>query len=408
MTVKFHEKNVSIYGEIQVSEGTPIATVAADAIAVTTLEGSVVRETEAFEYLGDSLSRDEITTLKDESGEVNFESFMPHLGALDVGLAVDDAPYSKFFRACGGEVTVDGGTGIVTVTNSTISNKLLTLDYHKASPEATGGDDKRWQFSDCRGGIDISFEAGSRIQLAFKFMGNYSNVGNPSMETAVIPDFGSQKFDIASVVRLQNMQTSTIRQLLGTEASVAIANIADAAGTVTVDTSAVHGYVTGERVTIAGTTSFDEVDVEITVVDTDTFTYLSALSGAPETTGTTTRTAGIAENMCVNGINATNFFGFNYERFLLTCQEGFTKTGVPTDVVVTMLEDEVGGTDFDPEANIENFYEITFKYGTAAGKYVTLFWSKVQLADVKEAKVASYFGKEVTLRNIEHTTITFS
>ena len=73
-----------------------------------------------------------------------------------------------------------------------------------------------------------------------------------------------------------------------------------------------------------------------------------------------------------------------------------------------MLEDEVGGTDFDPEANIENFYEITFKYGTGAGKYVTLFWSKVQLADVKEAKVASYFGKEVTLRNIEHTTITFS
>ena len=405
MTIKFSEKNVSVYGKLQTVEGTPVNPAATDALAATTLEGTVNRETEAFEYLGDDLSRDEVTTLKDTSGEITIESFMPHLGALDTGLAVADAPYSQWFQACGGEVTVDGGTGVVTVTNANTSNGLLTIDYHKASPEATDDKDKRWRFLDCRGMVDVTFEAGSRIKLTFKYFGNDSA---PTMETGVTPDFGSQKFNLASVVRLANMQNSTISELLGTEPAFTISNIADAAGTVTVDTSAVHGYVTGEKVTISGTTNFNETDVTITVVDTDTFTYESASTGTAETAGSVTRTVGAPKNMCVNGINAANFFGFNYDRYLLTCQEGFTKTATPTDVSVTMLEDEVGGTDFDPDANIEKFYEINFKYGTEAGKYITLAWTKVQLADVKDSRVASYFGKDLTLRNIGKSSIIFS
>lgn len=404
MTAKFHETDVAIYGKAQITEGTPIQPANTDALAATVLEGTVQRETEAFEYLGDSLSRDELTTLKDTFGEITIESFLPHLGALNPALTVAESPYSQFFLSCGGNVTIDGA-GIVTVANNVAVNSLLTLDYHKASPEATGGKDKRWRFSDCRGMFDLAFEVGSRIKLNFKYMGNDSD---PSMETAVSPDFLNQKFNIASVVRLQNMQGSTIREILGTEPSFTIGNIAESGGTITVDTSSPHGYINEEKVTISGTTNFNETNVTITVVDVDTFTYTSTNSGLAETSGTVIRTVGVPVNMCVNGISAPNFFGFKYDRYLLSCQEGFTKSATPTDVTVTMLEDEVGGTDFDPDANIEKFYEVEFKYGTGDGKYITLFWNKLQLANVKDSKVATYFGKELTLRNIGNSSIIFS
>lgn len=70
-----------------------------------------------------------------------------------------------------------------------------------------------------------------------------------------------------------------------------IANISDAAGTVTVVTADAHNFVTGDIVDIADTTNFDESDVTITVVNVTTFTYTSTSTGAAETTGTVPTTA---------------------------------------------------------------------------------------------------------------------
>ncbi len=78
--------------------------------------------------------------------------------------------------------------------------------------------------------------------------------------------------------------------------TAAINSISDAAGTVTVDTKAVHGLTTGDEVTITNTTNFNEANVTITVTDTDTFTYTSSKSDTTETAGMVIRGIGVADN----------------------------------------------------------------------------------------------------------------
>lgn len=406
MTVKFHEKNVSIFGDLQVSEGVPVLPSATDVMAVTELTADVTRETEAFEYLGDSLSRDEITTLKDTFADIQASTLMPMLGILDTGLAVDDAPFSKWFQACGGFVTVNGGTGEVQVSNGADSDDQLTIQYRKSSSEVSQANTQKvYEFFDCRGSVDIDFEAGSRATLGFKFLGNDSV---PTMETEIVPDFGQQTTNVASVVRLQNMQTATIQEILGTEGIRALSNIVGDGTTVTVDFGTSHGLINGDEIKVENTTAYDTTLKIVTVVDDDTVTYLDTVSAAAETSGDVTLTAHSIQIMCVNSVSLPNFFGFDYSRFLLTCQEGFTKAGVPTDVTITVLEDEAGGTDFDPEANIEKKFQVILKYGTGVGKFVTIQMDTIQLATVKDAKVAQYQGKEISFRNIGKSKLIFN
>lgn len=56
-------------------------------------------------------------------------------------------------------------------------------------------------------------------------------------------------------------------------------------------------------------------------------------------------------------------------------------------------------TYFDPDLNISKFFSVWVKFGTGAGKYVTYKWNKLQLANVKEGKVANLFSRECTFRN---------
>jgi hypothetical protein len=195
------------------------------------------------------------------------------------------------------------------------------------------------------------------------------------------------------------------------------------------------------------------------------------------------KAGGYKKVFCFNKLAATNFFGFDYARYLTGCEEGFGKTATPTDVSVTMLEDKAtqfsinsiafstttatvtapghgmsngqyvtvsgaSGVDaaiyngtyivsgvtantftytmlsppagaatgyligvnnqlnqFDPDANISNFFSAQVKFGTGAGRYVTYKWDKLQLSDVKEGKVANLFARDVTFRNTSKSYI---
>lgn len=405
MTVKFDQKNVAILGKLQAVEGTPVNPVASDGLAVIELSAEVTRETESYEYKGDSLSRDEFTTLKDTFADIPAQTLMPTLGTLDAGLAAVDAPLYQWFTACNANATVDG-TGAVTFANDVEVNKLLTIDYFKSSPEVSvPGEAKRQRFSDCRGLVDITFEAGSRAVLDFKFLGNDSV---PTMETNLVPDLGTQIEDVASVVRLVNMQNSSLTEILGTQPILTISNITGSGTEVTVDFAASHNILAGQALTISGTTNYNFDFVVTSVTDADTLVLTSTISAGAETVGTGTAIKGVPQQMCTNNGNFTNFFGFDYERYLMTCQEGFSKKAVPSDVSITVLEDEVGGTDFDPEANIEKFFEINIKWGTGAGAYVALFFEKVQLTDSKDTAIGSFFGKELSMRNTGKTKLILS
>ncbi len=70
--------------------------------------------------------------------------------------------------------------------------------------------------------------------------------------------------------------------------ATAIASIAVAGGTVTITTSAAHGFAAGDIVTITGSDNYDEASVTLTAAATTvTFTYTSSSTGATST-GTAT------------------------------------------------------------------------------------------------------------------------
>ena len=403
MTVKYNSKNRSVFGKIQSVEGTAVTPITTDAIPVTDLTNTTNQETESFQYLGDSLSRDEETTLKDTSGEVNFTSFMPVLGVLDTGLAVADAPYSQWLQACGAEVTVSSDTGIVTATNKNVSTSLLTIDVMKDSPDATDSKQKRYRYPDCRGMVDLVVEASSKTTLGFKYLGNEVD---PTMETAVVADYANQKFNVASVVRLVNMQLARVSQLAENETAATMSDITGD-GTDAIATIPTHTLLVDEGIEISGTTNFDGT-YPITSVTGTTVTFAHPYTGT-ESSGDLIKRLETFETMCINSVNATNYFGYAYNRYLMTCQEGFSKEAEPTDVAITVLEDEIHATaDFNPDANIENFFEVELKYGVGDGKYTTLIWNKLQLATTANAQIGSFEARDIGFRNTGNATIIFS
>ena len=431
MTVKFHEKNVAVLGKVQTVEGTAVNPAATDILPIITNDSEIVRETEQFQFLGDSLDREENTTVKDTYSNVKIQTLMPVLGVVNGARTEAEGPLRQWFGAVkakafaagdsdgtfdnsgspltltDGEVVVVTNDGSICYTNSVANNELLTIDYIKSSDEATAGKQKRYRYYDARGSVDFSFTASEKVKLDFNYMCNFST---PTMETAVTFDYGNQRTYIAANVRKDNMIKSII-QAYPTAALTELTIIAidDSAGTITVQTSAAHSLTTGDYVNIYGTTSFNEADKQITVTAADTFTYTSSLTGAAETSGTVTvtDTDSSTNGLCINNLNVPNLFGFEYSRFLLTCQEGFDVGAIPTDVTCTILEDEVGGTDFDPEANLENFFKLKFHYGTGAGKNVKLILDRLQLANVKDTKISKYWGKEISFRNVGKAFLIF-
>ena len=404
---KFHEKARAILVKIETTSGTYNAPSATDAVAVTSLDGSVNYETGSYQYLGDSLSRDEYTFQKDSYADFSFETPQQVLGALNAAVAVNEAPLSESLQACGGYVTVlavswDGKpAGTVIVDNVTESNSSLSIDYRKTSTEDLVNQ-KLYKFTGCRGMVDVSANLGDVPKLKFSFKGNAID---PIASPIINPNFGSQTTQVAATIRQNTIVSATIAP------TIAATGIAFSTTTATV-TAPGHGLVNGNSVTISGVTGTGATKYNgtftIAGVTTDMFTY--TMTGTP--TAAATGSIMIANNtgaksFCFATLQATNFFGFDLTRYLTGCEEGFAKGAIPTDVAITMLEDQIGGTAFDPEANVSKFFAVSVKFGTGAGKYITYRWNKLQLTNVKPGKVATYEGKDITFRNTGKSYIIF-
>ena len=71
-----------------------------------------------------------------------------------------------------------------------------------------------------------------------------------------------------------------------------------------------------------------------------------------------------------------------------------------------MLEDQVGGTSFLPDVNTGKFFSAVLKFGgSTAGSTVAYMWDTLQLANVKQGKIASYLGRDVSFRNTGNSFI---
>jgi hypothetical protein len=75
-------------------------------------------------------------------------------------------------------------------------------------------------------------------------------------------------------------------------------------GVATINTAAAHGFTTGDTITIASmtNTSFNDVDAVVTVVDSDTFTYVNAGPDVANGADTAGRVGALYVNAYVVGI----------------------------------------------------------------------------------------------------------
>jgi hypothetical protein len=488
--IKFHEKNIALFGVLEGTSGTYQAPAAADVLAATTLSGSVTHETTALVYLGDSNSRNEYTFQKDVFADVSVETPQQVLGVLNVALTPTNAPLSDFMQACGAQVTVDGGTGNVLYTNTIMNPATVSIDYRKSSAQNLVNQ-KLIRFSGCKGMVDLTASVGDVPRLKFALKGNAQL---PVQNSILTPDYVNQTTYISAPIRMTNIVSAQITPLgepFTAQALIANATTITKAGAVaTVTMPSAHGLLTGRLVNISGASDpLYNGDFAIAVSSSTVFTYTMAATPAANASGTLAiKAGGYAKNFCHATLTAANFFGRDLARYLTGCEEGFSSTAVPTDVAVTMLEPEASAfsisgitfvtttatvtapshkvingdyvtisgatgvdaakyngtyiasgvtantftytmlstpagiavttsqltgvntysTYFDPDAHVSEFFAVSLKFGTSAGRYVTYSWDKLQLANVKDGKVGSFLGRDVAFRNTGTSSILLS
>ena len=485
--IKFHEKNVVLFTNQEVTAGTYLAPTGSDVVAAVTLTGAVTYVTGALMYLGDSNSRNEVTYQKDSFADVTLETPLQILGTLNPSILAANVPLSDWLQASGATITVNGD-GSVLYSNATMNPLTISVDYRKTTAQNTVNQ-KLIKFYGCQALVDVTANIGDVPRLKFALKGN---AYDPIEATSLTPNYGTQVQSVGAPIRQQSIvaaQIAPLGEVFTAQASAGtVTTITKVGNIATVTMSAVHGLVSGRYVNISG--SVDPLyngDFLITVLSTTTFSYVMQATPAANATGTPlAKVGGYAKSFCHANLGASNFFGRDLARYQTGCEEGFSSTSVPSDVTVTMLESEAtnftitgitfittaatvtapshnmvtgdyvvvsGATgvdaaiyngyykvtvltsstfsytmlstpagvatgtligmnnnrvQFDPDLNISNFFTVQLKFGTGVGKYVTFTWDNLQLADVKEAKVGQYFGREVKFRNTGVSSILLS
>ena len=175
-----------------------------NALAVLNLNFSTELTSEAFQYTGNELNRDEETVIKDKFAKMDFENFLPSLGTLGTPGAPplkSEVPLVPWFTSSG--FALDLSTNdTARYTNAISSNNFLTIEVRRSSPGSVT--DKTFTTIDNRGNIDLDATIGTRAKLKFNYQGNLVNVTQKPPLTA---DFGDQKAEHAP-----SLKSTTITQ----------------------------------------------------------------------------------------------------------------------------------------------------------------------------------------------------
>jgi hypothetical protein len=430
MTVKFHEKNQAVFVGLQTNSGGSSTAGtwhrvltsdlgATTAIACTSVTGDPTRETGSYAYLGDSLSRDEYTFEKDKYIDLQIDTFQTVLAATDVvGLnsdgqggnttyTVNTEPLFKLYQICGGACFANATGNTITVTNASDSPDYGTVDYRKSSPD-DDTNDKLYKFWDLRGTVDVTASVGEVPSLKFALKGNAEN---PTAEPKQSANFGSQTTRVASSILPSTIKKALIAEISPSDtfatAVAAVTSVTYALSQAAVVFTAAHNIPVGEirRIRVSGLTP-TTLNGDFTFYSTGTNTGYYFVKGQLNA-GTATGTATITKSdldpvtFCFSTLTAPNFFGFDYQRYTTGCDQGFAKGGVPTDVTVSMLEDQAGAVGvFLPDDKTAKFFSVVLKFGgSTVGSTVAYMWDKLQLANVKQGKIASYLARDCTFRN---------
>lgn len=379
---QIHEKNKTLYANIQIAEGTYEESVATEALPVISIDGSVTTETGSFEYLGDAQSRDEHSYTQDQFAEFAAETPQQVLGVLDGARTVAEVPQSTWLQACAGYITVfsvaNGSfpAGTVVVDNYLASNDMLSIDFRKSSASDLVND-KNTPFYDCRGSVDLALTIGDVPKLKFNMKGNAKD---PIQVPTIVPQYGTQLTDVAAAVRDVTVQTIEIARRDGAFATgaAAITTITNSGNFATVTFGAAHGLGSNGSIRFIEIIGANEAEYNgiflafITSATTVIYRTLSVPAGSA--TGTLTWKEGeAAKTFCFGNTNAPNFFGFEYARSRNGCGNSFTKKAVASEVTVSLLENKA------PAVQIANITSTTttatataYGHGFTSGDSVTI------------------------------------
>jgi hypothetical protein len=373
---KFNEKNIALFGVIEATAGTYQAPATTDVLAATTLTGAVTYETGAYQYLGDSLSRDEFSYQKDSYADVTVETPQQVLRVLNTALPIASAPLSTWMQACGANITVDGGTGAVTYDNATVNSSKISIDYRKTSAQ-DAVTQKLTRFFGCQGTVDVTVDLGDVAKLKFGFKGNATT---PVQDDILAPNLQNQTNSVCATVRQSSIVLAEIvpfGEVYTAQAALSgtVTTITRVGTTATVTMSVGHGLSTGRLVNISGATDpLYNGDFIIVVTSSTVFTYTMQSTPAANASGSlVAKAGGYKKTFCFNKLSAANFFGFDYQRYLTGCEEGFSKGGTPTDVSVTMLEDKSATFSINSITFVTTAATVTAPgHGMVNGQFVTV------------------------------------
>lgn len=184
-----------------------------NAIAALTLSAPFVsRTTESFTYSGNELDRDELNVVTDTMATFDFETLMPSLGTIaGTDPVLSEVPYPELWQAANMAVVLStGSAGKVTFTNSVASNSFLTVQLRESSADVAT--QKTYTLKDVRGGLDLDMSIPSKARIKWSFMGNYVSQADT---TAIVPDYGLQKSDIAPNITSSTVVSSQLSTYTG-------------------------------------------------------------------------------------------------------------------------------------------------------------------------------------------------
>jgi hypothetical protein len=181
-----------------------------NALAVLNLNYSTELESEAFQYTGDELDRDETTVIKDKYAKFDFETFIPALGTIaGTDPTVYEIPMPDWFQAAGmAAVLSTGSGGYVKYTNGVASNVYMTIEVRRSSPDlASVYLQKSFVVTDGRGNVDLDDTMGTKGKLKWNFQGNLATIAD---KTTIVPNFVDQKTTIAGSIKSSTITLSEL------------------------------------------------------------------------------------------------------------------------------------------------------------------------------------------------------
>lgn len=401
---------------------------AKNALAALNLNASIETQSEAFQYLGDELDRDEVTIVTDRTCKFDFETFVPAFGTIantvDLGM--------KFYSLSDGVLTV-------TVDDPADLAEVLGAIPLKASINYINGS---WDTVEL-GKVTAKSDTNLTISLT-------PDTVAPSDST---PLFLIINEDALSIPLSPFFQACGMALVLNPSASryyVSNKNISNTYLTVEVRHASSDLRIQDKVYTVTDCRGSADLDLVIGSIPKLKFNFEGNVNQAKiaseklkvlpnfekqkQTRSVTLKSSSIvranlelysedgvmpitvptASNIVFNKITAPNITGFKYARYLTSELDGWSKGGEPSDVTISILEDVSSVADvFDPHDNLEKYHKFSLQYKKndstpGIGSTVLIVFEKIQLVKVSSGTIGSYNSQDVAFRNVGKVTFTFS